>query len=108
MLVELPQSAKLTAPSRREPYIKLYMGKKKPPSPREVASPTGLTEGAWSLAVGGAVNFMFVELPQSAKLTAPSRREPFAELNGGDRKASLREGGGKPNGLDGRSVEPYR
>ena len=46
---------------------------------------------------------MFVELPQSAKLTAPSRREPCLKLNGGDRKASLLEVGGKSNGLDGGS-----
>ena len=48
---------------------------------------------------------MFFTLPQSQPTvsTAPSRREPYEKLNGGDRKASLSEGGGKPNGLDGGS-----
>ena len=41
-------------------------GDRMPPSLREVASPTGLTEGVWSLTVSSAVDFMPVELPQSA------------------------------------------
>ena len=104
----------------------------KPPSRREVASPTGLTEGAWSLTVSSAMDFYvrrtpslstygfdsatrpspFVNLTVDISPTLcgnrPTRREPYAELNRSDRKASLAEGGGKSIGLDGGSVEPYR
>ena len=82
----------------------------KPPSPREVASPTGLTEGAWSLTVSSAMDFYvrrtpsvstygfdsatrpspFVNLTVDISPTLwgnrPTRREPYEKLYGGDRK----------------------
>ena len=97
--------------------------REKPPSKREVASPKGLTEGAWSFTVSSAVKvyarrtpsvstygfdsatrpspFVNPEVDISPTLLGnrPSRREPYPKLNGGDRKASLSEGGGKPIGL---------
>ena len=104
MFVELPQSqpSVSTAPSRREPFAELNGGDRKPPSPREVASPTGLTEGAWSFAVSTAVNFYARRTPSVSKLTAPSRREPCLKLNRGERKPpALREVASPPGLTEG-------
>ena len=70
--------------------------------------PIGLDGGSMEPYRWQCGGFYVRRTPSVSKLTAPSGREPCIELNGGDRKASLSEGGGKPNGLDGRSMEPYR